>query len=227
MSETSPGQSPTKHWGTFECASVTRRFHPYPIAGRGSLDISSKGLAFRAYRAGGGALRTLAGCAIVFGCLVGGPALAVMFFGTGDSTEPNGALMAIVVTVFFLAVTWVGRWKRKAKVGKPLTARVPWSQIWRVEAGGSALTRRRRARRGQPLFAAAEVSGKLGGTGSHIRRTTAHVAAEQLHAELEAASTDVVFVVGRLGSRKELRFSPSLPSEPGAVLAQLAELTKP
>jgi hypothetical protein len=135
--------------------------------------------------------------------------------------------MAVVVAVFFLAVTWVGRWKRKANLGKPLTARVPWSQVWRFEAGGSALARCRRAGRGQPLFDPAEVSGKLGGTGSSIRRTAAHAAAEQLHAELAAASTDLVFVVGRLGSRKELRFSPSRPSEPGAVLAQLAELTKP
>ncbi|MEE2828903.1 MAG: hypothetical protein VX498_06930 [Myxococcota bacterium] len=217
-----------RHWGTYECASVTERFHAFPLAGRGTLEFRPSGLALQAYRAGGESLRALAGCGLLFVVFVGVPVSSGLFGLDSDSTLSEGLVGGSMLLLFAAGVRWIARWKRSGDKEEPLVVSVPWKNLWFVSHGRNKLRRRGKAGRGELLFEDISEEAREADTAPVYPRGQAGGHQVAVAVERAAAPSGEVLslVVGRWGRRKEVRFYPSFPSEPVAIYLALSQVTR-
>jgi hypothetical protein len=142
--------------GSFTHPELTARYRPYPIAGRGTVKITPRGVELEGLEPARGLPPLLKGCVLLM-CLYL-PIWLPVFLLRG--TEPSlpvteiltglGGLVGIV-----LLSRYVLRLTRKSREGRPdrpRRVRLPWKRVWSIGLEGNLLEVRRKARRQEMRF---------------------------------------------------------------------------
>jgi hypothetical protein len=173
--------------GSFTHPELTERYRPYPIAGRGIVKFTHRGVELEGLEPARGLPPLLQGCVLLM-CLYL-PIWLPVFLLAGTSFTLTKALASLsglvgMALMSGYVIRLMGK-KRDARPDRPRRARLPWKRVWSIGLEGTLFEVRRGARSPEMRF-----------------RVTRAPAPDGEPAELRTVS----FVVGHWGGRQLVTF---------------------